>query len=78
LRSPKNKFQATTTGIRSNLKQWPTSFTITSSNIQARPANGLDLDLREHQRLYAQEEAKLLKQEERAYIATPDYTKITI
>jgi len=60
------------------LKQWQTSFTITSSNIQAQQANGLDLDQQEHQRLYAQEEAKLLKQEERAYIATPDYTKTTI
>jgi hypothetical protein len=78
LRSPKNKFQATTIGIKNSLKQWPISFTITSSNIQARPANGLDLDQREHQRLYAQEEVKLLKQEERAYIATPDYTKTII
>jgi hypothetical protein len=60
------------------LKQWQTSFTITSSNIQAQQANGLDLDQQEHQRLYAQEEAKLLKQEERVYIATPDYTKTTI
>jgi hypothetical protein len=50
----------------------------TSSNIQAQQANGLDLDQQEHQRLYAQEEAKLLKQEERAYIATPDYTKTII
>jgi hypothetical protein len=57
------------------LKLWPISFTITSSNIQAQQVNGLDLDQQEHQRLYDQEEAKLLKQEERAYIATPDYTK---
>jgi hypothetical protein len=57
------------------LKQWLISFTITSSNIQAQQVNGLDFDQQEHQRLYDQEEAKLLKQEERAHIATSDYTK---
>jgi hypothetical protein len=78
LRSLKNKFQAITIGIKNNLKQWPISFTITSSNIRAQQANELDLDQQEHQRLYDQDKAKLLKQEERAYIATSDYTKTII
>jgi hypothetical protein len=60
------------------LKQWPISFTITSSNIQALQVNEQDSNQQEHRRLDAQEEAKLLKQEERVYIATPDYTKTTI
>jgi hypothetical protein len=78
LRSLKNKFQATTIGIKNNLKQWPISFTIISSNIQAQQAKVLDFDQQEHQRLSDQDEAKLLKQEERAYIATSDYTKTII
>jgi hypothetical protein len=60
------------------LKQWPISFTITSLNIQALQVNEQDSNQQEHQHLYDQDEAKLLKQEERAYIATPDYTKTII
>jgi hypothetical protein len=73
-----NKFLTITLGLRNNLKQWPTSSTNTSSNIQAQQVNVHDLGQQERQHLYDREEAKLLKQEELAYIAISDYTKTII